>query len=226
MNWPSPDREPELVRDVARQHGDRRAGVEQNSRSFPSPIGGDVDLLGAGCAREEIERRDRGTIDGDGDGGRAEPMVGATCAALSMPRCRGSVLAVWCAAHATSARSPGSCQSIAWDATEPREARPVVGLDSSSSSLSVPTRPGILARRPPPKTPPRRRPAHRRVRRRPRRASIARSRNPARSWGRRGELVMSVAGEDEIRVAMNAFLPNALRCVPTDGRPTERSTRG
>ena len=46
-----------------------------------------------------------------------------------------------------------------------------------------------------------------------------------------GELVMSQGlGEDEIRVAMNAFLPNALRCVPdgwaTDGTIDTRVTVG
>ena len=46
-----------------------------------------------------------------------------------------------------------------------------------------------------------------------------------------GELVMSQGlGEDEIRTAMNAFLPNALRCVPdgwtTDGTIDTRVTVG
>jgi hypothetical protein len=43
---------------------------------------------------------------------------------------------------------------------------------------------------------------------------------PCKQLDEGGELVMSEGlGEDEIRAAMNAFLPNALRCVP-DGWTT------
>ena len=76
-------------------------------------------------------------------------------------------------------------------------------------------------------TPPAEKPVAAPASERPRRAKTARTGlhrpkpKPCKKLGDEGgELVMSRGlGEDEIRVAMNAFLPNALRCVP-DGWAT------